>query len=49
VSQRVLGHVIHAPPISVDRFTKDWALIELNRDKIDWNNFRGNVVYLGMF
>jgi hypothetical protein len=46
---RVLGHVVYAPPISVDQFTEDWALIELNRDKIDWNNFKGNIVYLGMF
>jgi hypothetical protein len=53
VSQRVLGHVVYAPPISVGtgpkQFTEDWALIELNRDKIDWNNFKGNVVYLGTF
>lgn len=53
VSQRVLGHIVHAPPISVGtgpkKFTEDWALIELNRDKINWNNFKGNVVYLGMF
>ncbi|KAF8332800.1 uncharacterized protein EI90DRAFT_3145403 [Cantharellus anzutake] len=50
-SQRVIGHVIYAPPISVGTgpkpFTEDWALIELNRDKIDWNNFKGNAVYLG--
>ena len=53
VSQRVLGHVVYAPPISVGtgpkQFTEDWALIELNRDKIDWNNFKGNVMYLGTF
>lgn len=52
-SQRVLGHVVYAPPISIGtgpkQFTEDWALIELNRDKIDWNNFKGNVVYLGTF
>lgn len=48
---RVLGYVVYAPPISVGtgpkQFTEDWALIELNHDKINWNNFRGNVVYLG--
>jgi hypothetical protein len=53
MSQRVLCHVVYAPPISVStgpkQFTEDWALIELNRDKIDWNNFKGNVVYLGTF
>lgn len=36
-SQRVLGHVAHSPPISVGtdpkRFTEDWALIELDREK----------------
>lgn len=48
-SQRVLGHVVYAPPISVKQFTEDWALVELNRDKIDWNNFKGNIMYLGMF
>jgi len=50
---RVLGHVVYAPPISVGtgpkEFTEDWALIELNRDKINWDNFKGNVVYLGTF
>jgi hypothetical protein len=53
VSQRVLGHVVYAPPISVGtgpkRFTEDWALIELKLDKFDWDNFKGNVVYLGTF
>jgi hypothetical protein len=48
---RVLGHVVYAPPISVGtgskQFTEDWALIELNRDKIDWNDFKGNIMYLG--
>ena len=53
MSQRVLGHIVYAPPISVGtgpkKFIEDWALIELNRDKIDWNNFKGNVMHLGMF
>lgn len=48
---RVLGYVVHAPPISVStgskKFTEDWALIDLYRDKIDWNMFKGNVVHLG--
>jgi hypothetical protein len=52
-SQRVLGYVVHAPPISLatgpKQFAEDWALIDLNRDKIDWNTFKGNVVYLGTF
>ena len=52
-SQRVLGHVVYAPAISVStgpkQFTEDWALIELNHDKIDWDGFKGNVVSLGTF
>jgi hypothetical protein len=52
-SERVLGHVVYAPPISVStgpkQFTQDWALIALRRDRIDWNNFKGNVMYLGTF
>ena len=42
VSQRVL---VYAPPISGPKqFTEDWALIDLYRDKIDWNGFKCNVV-----
>ncbi|KAH7887979.1 hypothetical protein F5I97DRAFT_1936007 [Phlebopus sp. FC_14] len=50
LSQRVLGYVVHAPPNSVGtgpkQLTEDWALIDLNRDKIDWNMFKANVVSL---
>ncbi|KAF8959249.1 hypothetical protein BDZ97DRAFT_1761585 [Flammula alnicola] len=50
-SLRVIGHVAYSPPITVgagaERYTEDWALIELNRNKIDWNNFKGNAVDLG--
>ncbi|KIK80949.1 hypothetical protein PAXRUDRAFT_763789 [Paxillus rubicundulus Ve08.2h10] len=50
-SQRVLGHVAHSPPISVGTspkcFTDNWALIELHREKIDWEAFKGNVIDLG--
>ncbi|KAH9164038.1 hypothetical protein EDB89DRAFT_2078307 [Lactarius sanguifluus] len=49
--QRVLGHVVHSPPISVGigpkLFTEDWALIELHGEKIDWAEFKGNVIDLG--
>ncbi|KIY50257.1 hypothetical protein FISHEDRAFT_64903 [Fistulina hepatica ATCC 64428] len=48
---RVIGHVAYAPPITVGtggkRYTEDWALIELDCSKIDWANFRGNVIDLG--
>ncbi|KAK0193406.1 hypothetical protein F5146DRAFT_1110115 [Armillaria mellea] len=50
-SQRVIGHIAYSPPISVgtgtERYTEDWALIELDHDKIDWKNFKGNVIELG--
>ncbi|KAL4066316.1 hypothetical protein V8B97DRAFT_1980589 [Scleroderma yunnanense] len=49
--QRILGHVIYSPPITVgtgaECYTEDWALIELNPNKIDWNTFKGNVIDLG--
>ena len=52
-SQRVLGYVLHAPPISLatgpKQLTEDWALIDLDLDKIDWDTFKGNVVYLSTF
>jgi hypothetical protein len=28
---------------------EDWALVELNRGKFNWNVFRGNVIHLGTF
>ena len=50
-SKRVIGFVLHCEPIEVSSgphgFTKDWALIELYDDMIDWNTFRGNQVYVG--
>ena len=50
-SKRVIGFVLHCEPIVASSgafgFTKDWALIELDKDIIDWNTFRGNKVYVG--
>ncbi|TFK74186.1 hypothetical protein BDN72DRAFT_104242 [Pluteus cervinus] len=49
-SQRILGHVVYAPAISVGTgdkpFAEDWALVELDRTKFDWDAFRGNVVHI---
>jgi hypothetical protein len=49
--QRVLGFVLHSEKIEVSvephNFTKDWALIELYEEKIDWSTFKGNKVYVG--
>ena len=51
--QRILGHVLHAPPISVGTgdkcYTEDWALVELHSEKIDWKGFKGNIISLGTF
>ncbi|KZP24239.1 hypothetical protein FIBSPDRAFT_736125 [Athelia psychrophila] len=49
--QRTIGFVLHSEKIEVSvephKFTKDWALIELYDEKIDWPTFRGNKVYIG--
>ena len=49
---RIIGHVLHAPEISIGTgdkcYTEDWALIELHNDKFtNWNDFKGNVMFLG--
>ena len=53
LNQRVIGYVVHAPAIAVDdgpnHFTRDWALIDLYSEKIDWDTFQGNKVYVGTF
>ncbi|CAL1712109.1 unnamed protein product [Somion occarium] len=49
--QRVIGFVLHSEKIEVSvephGFTKDWALIELYDERIDWPTFKGNKVYVG--
>jgi len=49
--ERVLGHVLYAPPIGVgataDQHTEDFAVIALDPSKIDAKNFKGNVIDLG--
>jgi len=53
--QRVIGFVLHSAKyeINVDApecgFTKDWAFIELYHNKINWESFKGNQVYVGKF
>jgi len=48
---RVLGHVIFSPPIGVgvgpQTYTEDFAIIEIDKSKIDASNFIGNVIDLG--
>lgn len=49
--QRTIGFVLHSEPLVFSdgprRFTRDWALIELYDNMIDWNTFLGNKVYIG--
>jgi hypothetical protein len=48
---RSIGFVLHAEPVIVSdgphQFTRDWALIELYEEKIDWGSFKGNKVFIG--
>jgi hypothetical protein len=48
---RLLGHVILAPPIAVgtgtECYTRDWAIIEMEPSKFDSENFVGNAIDLG--
>jgi len=51
LDQRTIGFVLHSEEIEVSaepyKFTKDWALIELYNDKIDWTTFKGNKLWVG--
>ena len=51
--QRIIGFVLHVEPIVVadgpNQFTRDWALIQLYNEKINWDTFLGNKVYIGMY
>jgi hypothetical protein len=48
---RVLGHVVLSPPIGFNvgekGFTEDWAVVQVDKSKIDAANFIGNAVDLG--
>ncbi|PBK83108.1 hypothetical protein ARMGADRAFT_679182 [Armillaria gallica] len=48
---RVLGHVILSPPISVgsssENYTEDWAVIEIDASKVNASNFNSNAIDLG--
>lgn len=52
-AKRVLGHVVSSPPIRLgagsadEQYTEDWAIIEIDDDKIDRATFPGNVLELG--
>ena len=50
-SDRLLGHVVLSPPISFGvgkgGFTEDWAVIEVDKSKVDSTNCVGNAIDLG--
>jgi hypothetical protein len=52
IGNRVLGHVVHSPPIALGvgqpRFTQDWGLFELDQAKLG-DAYQGNKLYLGAF
>ncbi|KAE9384186.1 hypothetical protein BT96DRAFT_929422 [Gymnopus androsaceus JB14] len=47
---RVIGHLILSPPIKygagTEGYTQDWAVIQIDADKIDSTNFNGNAINL---
>ncbi|KAF9048885.1 hypothetical protein BJ165DRAFT_1414542 [Panaeolus papilionaceus] len=49
--EHIIGFVLHVEPITVSdgphKFTRDWALVELYGEMIDWDSFEGNKVYIG--
>lgn len=51
LNQRTIGFVLYSEKIEVSvepyKFTKDWALIQLYNDKIDWTTFKGNKLWVG--
>ncbi|KAK0214044.1 hypothetical protein IW262DRAFT_1408250 [Armillaria fumosa] len=48
-ASRVLGHVVLSPPIGTGTqgYTDDYAIIEVDDDKIDRRTFQGNTIDLG--
>lgn len=47
---RVFGFVLHSAKIevgAVDGFMYDWSVIQLDDDKIDWAEFKGNKLFIG--
>jgi len=48
-SNRILGHIILSPPITVGDYDyiEDWAVIEIDPSQVDAHNFLGNAIDLG--
>ncbi|KAG8910824.1 hypothetical protein FRC02_006996 [Tulasnella sp. 418] len=48
-ASRVLGFVLHCAKIEVgeDHFMYDWSLIQMDEEKIEWKDFKGNKLFVG--
>ncbi|KAI5302955.1 hypothetical protein KEM56_000183 [Ascosphaera pollenicola] len=47
LQQRIIGNVSHVPAsVQPQKFTQNWALIELDTGKFDWESFPGNKMYV---
>jgi len=47
---RVFGFVLHSAKIEVgaeDGFMYDWSVVQLDDDKIEWEEFKGNKLFVG--
>lgn len=46
---RVFGFVLHSSKIEVGPggFMYDWSIIQLDEDKIEWGDFKGNKLFVG--
>jgi len=49
-ASRVTGFVLHCAKIEVgeDQFMYDWSFIQMDQDKIEWKDFKGNKLFVGM-
>ncbi|KAI0369419.1 hypothetical protein BV20DRAFT_1020825 [Pilatotrama ljubarskyi] len=48
-ASRVIGFVLHCAKIEVgaDQFMYDWSFIQMDEDKIEWDDFKGNKLFVG--
>ncbi|KAH9941302.1 uncharacterized protein BXZ73DRAFT_98518 [Epithele typhae] len=50
-ADRAMGHVVLSPPLDFgvgpDQCTEDWAVVEIDRSRVDKANFVGNCIDLG--
>ncbi|KAG8820430.1 hypothetical protein FRC17_010154 [Serendipita sp. 399] len=48
-ASRIIGFVLHCAKIEVgeDQFMHDWSFVQMDEDKIDWNDFKGNKLFVG--